>query len=146
MELGTDQGTAQQVASQLGYGVESVRSWVRHADIVDGVADGVTSDGQDGLRSLFTAEVLNYFALQQLQIPYPSSCGSSSKGQGFNEGGLGKSCRSDQMALEKPSGQNPHKHNMRSTHLIHMSKIQFPNFNQIPKVEIGNKANIYEKP
>ena len=28
-ELGTDHGTVQRVAEQLGYGVESVRTWVR---------------------------------------------------------------------------------------------------------------------
>lgn len=28
-ELGTDHGTVQRVASQLGYGTESVRLWVR---------------------------------------------------------------------------------------------------------------------
>jgi len=43
-ELGTDRGTAQRVALQLGYGVESVRSWVRQADIDDGVKPGVASD------------------------------------------------------------------------------------------------------
>ena len=31
-ELGTEHGTVQRVASQLGYGVESVRQWVRQAD------------------------------------------------------------------------------------------------------------------
>ena len=43
-ELGTDRGTAGRVALQLGYGVESVRSWVRQADIDDGVKPGVPSD------------------------------------------------------------------------------------------------------
>ncbi len=42
-ELGTDQGTVTRVARQLGYGVESVRSWVRQADIDDGHAPGVTT-------------------------------------------------------------------------------------------------------
>ena len=28
-ELGTDHGTVQRVADQLGYGVESLRTWVR---------------------------------------------------------------------------------------------------------------------
>ena len=37
-ELGTSQGTVLRVARQLGYGVESVRSWVRERDVVDGVA------------------------------------------------------------------------------------------------------------
>ncbi|BCI87848.1 hypothetical protein NIIDMKKI_30540 [Mycobacterium kansasii] len=39
-ELGTYHGTVYRVARQLGYGVESVRSWVRHADIDDGYAPG----------------------------------------------------------------------------------------------------------
>src|SRR3954454_2129982 len=32
-ELGTTQGAVQRVANQLGYGVESVRTWVRQTDI-----------------------------------------------------------------------------------------------------------------
>ena len=32
-ELGTEHGTVQRVASQLDYGVETVRKWVRQADI-----------------------------------------------------------------------------------------------------------------
>src|SRR3954469_4335489 len=43
-ELGTDHGTVFRVANQLGFGVESVRSWVRRADIDEGVTAGVTSD------------------------------------------------------------------------------------------------------
>jgi len=42
-ELGTDHGTIQRVARQLGYGVESVRSWVRQADIDDGLTAGTTT-------------------------------------------------------------------------------------------------------
>ena len=37
-ELGTEHGTVQRVATQLGYGVESVRTWVRERDVADGVA------------------------------------------------------------------------------------------------------------
>ena len=44
-ELGTEQGTVSRVARQLGYGVESVRSWVRQADIDDGYASGVIHCG-----------------------------------------------------------------------------------------------------
>jgi len=51
-ELGTDRGTAQRVALQLGYGVESVRSWVRQADIDDGVKQGVASDSAAEIRRL----------------------------------------------------------------------------------------------
>lgn len=43
-ELGTEHGTVQRVAAQLGYGVESVRKWVRERDVVDGLA------GPDALR------------------------------------------------------------------------------------------------
>ena len=37
-ELGTEHGTVQRVAEQLGYGVESVRTWVRERDVTDGLA------------------------------------------------------------------------------------------------------------
>jgi transposase len=53
-ELGQDQGTVKRVADQLGYGIESVRSWVRQADIDDGVTAGTT-----------TAEVARVKALEQ---------------------------------------------------------------------------------
>lgn len=42
-ELGSDKGTAKRVAEQLGYGVESVRSWVKQADIDRGQRPGVDS-------------------------------------------------------------------------------------------------------
>ncbi|MCG7611540.1 MULTISPECIES: IS3 family transposase [Mycobacterium] len=42
-ELGTEQGTVSRVARQLGYGVESVRSWVRQADIDGGYAPGLST-------------------------------------------------------------------------------------------------------
>ena len=42
-ELGTDHGTVRRVADQLGFGVESVRKWVRRADIDDGDAAGTTT-------------------------------------------------------------------------------------------------------
>lgn len=51
-ELGTSQGTVKRVAEQLGSGVESVRSWVRQADIDDGVKAGVTTDEQTRLKEL----------------------------------------------------------------------------------------------
>ena len=43
-ELGTPHGTVKRVASQLGYGVESVHSWGRQADVDDGLVGGVTSE------------------------------------------------------------------------------------------------------
>ena len=42
-ELGTEHGTVQRIAAQLGYGTGSVRSWVRQADIDDGHIPGVTT-------------------------------------------------------------------------------------------------------
>ncbi len=51
-ELGTDRGTAQRVPLQLGYGVKSVRSWVRRADIDDGMKQGVPSDSSAEIRRL----------------------------------------------------------------------------------------------
>lgn len=42
-ELGTEYGTVQRVALQLGYGVESVRTWVKRADIDDGSVVGVST-------------------------------------------------------------------------------------------------------
>ncbi len=42
-ELGTEHGTVQRVADQLGYGTESVRSWVRQADVDEGHAPGVST-------------------------------------------------------------------------------------------------------
>ena len=39
-ELGTEHGTVQRVADQLGYGVETVRKWVKVADIDEGVKPG----------------------------------------------------------------------------------------------------------
>ena len=41
-ELGTDHGTVQRVETQLGYGIESVRSWVKQADVDDDHFAGVT--------------------------------------------------------------------------------------------------------
>ena len=42
-ETGQPFGAVQRVAGQLGYGVESVRSWVKQADIDEGVTAGVTT-------------------------------------------------------------------------------------------------------
>jgi len=42
-ELGTEHGTVQRLASQLGYGTESVRSWVGQADIDEGRLVGVST-------------------------------------------------------------------------------------------------------
>jgi transposase len=42
-ELGTSQGTVKRVAEQLGYGVESVRTWVKQAEIDGGERPGTTT-------------------------------------------------------------------------------------------------------
>ena len=51
-ELGTDIGTIARVARQLGYGLESVRSWVRQAEIDQGRAPGVATDEGARLKAL----------------------------------------------------------------------------------------------
>jgi len=51
-ELGTTQGTVQRVATQLGYGVESVRSWVKQAEVDDGFVSGVSTAESKRLREL----------------------------------------------------------------------------------------------
>jgi len=51
-ELGTDHGTVYRVARQLGYGIESVRAWVRQADIDDGVTAGTTSVEAERIKRL----------------------------------------------------------------------------------------------
>jgi len=51
-ELGTDHGTVQRIAGQIGCGVESLRTWVKQADIDDGVQPGVTSVQERRIREL----------------------------------------------------------------------------------------------
>ena len=51
-ELGIEQGTVSRVACQLGYGVESVRAWVRQADIDDGYAPGVSTAESTQIKEL----------------------------------------------------------------------------------------------
>ena len=51
-ELGVTQGTVQRVATQLGYGIESVRTWVKQAEIDDGNVAGVTTAESRKLREL----------------------------------------------------------------------------------------------
>jgi transposase len=51
-ELGTSHGTIQRVATQLGYGTESVRSWVRQADVDDGVEAGTTTADAQRIKDL----------------------------------------------------------------------------------------------
>ena len=49
-ELGTNQGPVLRVATQLGYGLESVRAWVTQADIDEGTREGVPSDSAAEIR------------------------------------------------------------------------------------------------
>jgi transposase len=51
-ELGTDHGTVRRVADQLGIGVESLRLWVRQAEIDDGVKPGVTTAEAERIKAL----------------------------------------------------------------------------------------------
>lgn len=51
-ELGTEHGTVQRVATQLGYGVESVRQWVKQADIGEGAEPGTTTAEAKRIREL----------------------------------------------------------------------------------------------
>ena len=51
-ELGSDHGTVKRVAEQLGYGLESVRSWVRQADIDDGAKPGTTTADAERIKAL----------------------------------------------------------------------------------------------
>ena len=51
-ELGTEHGTVYRVANQLGYGVESVRAWVRQADVDEGARAGTSSDEAARVKAL----------------------------------------------------------------------------------------------
>lgn len=51
-ELGTEHGTIKRVADQLNYGVESVRGWVKQADIDDGAKPGVTTAEAERIKAL----------------------------------------------------------------------------------------------
>ncbi len=51
-ELGTTHGTVQRVAGQIGCGVESLRTWVKQADIDEGVEPGVTTAEARRIREL----------------------------------------------------------------------------------------------
>jgi transposase len=51
-ELGIEHGTVHRVARQLGYGIESVRAWVRQADIDDGYTPGVSTSEAQRIKDL----------------------------------------------------------------------------------------------
>ena len=51
-ELGTSVGTVRRVAEQLGYGVESVRTWFNQDEINRGEAAGTTTEDQARIKTL----------------------------------------------------------------------------------------------
>ena len=51
-ETGKKHGAIQRVAAQLGYGVESVRQWVKQVEIDAGGAPGTTSEDADRIKEL----------------------------------------------------------------------------------------------
>ena len=51
-ELGTDHGTVKRVAEQLGIGTESLRAWVRQAEIDDGAKPGLSSEDAEKMKRL----------------------------------------------------------------------------------------------
>jgi transposase len=81
-ELGTDHGTVKRVAEQLGIGTESLRSWVRQAEIDDGVKSGTSTEDAERIKRLEqenrelrrTNEILRkasaYFAQAELDRPW----------------------------------------------------------------------------
>ena len=81
-ELGADHGTIKRVADQLGIGVESPRSWVKQAEIDDGVKPGVASEEAARIKALeqenrelkWANEILRkasaYFAQAELDRPW----------------------------------------------------------------------------
>ena len=80
-ELGTEHGTIQRVAAQLGYGPETVRKWVKRADIDEGLKAGTSSEDRARIKALEqenrelkrTNEILRkasaYFAQAELDRP-----------------------------------------------------------------------------
>jgi transposase-like protein len=51
-EMGMSHGAVKRVAQQLGYGVESVRSWVKQADVDEGFRPGTTTSESERMREL----------------------------------------------------------------------------------------------
>jgi len=51
-ELGTEHGTVQRVAGQLGYGVETVRKWVKRADVDEGLKVGTSTEDAARIKTL----------------------------------------------------------------------------------------------
>lgn len=79
-ELGTEHGTVHRVAWQLGYGVGSVRMWVKHADIDDGNVAGVTTKEVRRGREL-EQEVRELRRANEILKRAASFCGAELDGQ-----------------------------------------------------------------
>ena len=51
-EFDTEYGTVQRVAERLGYGVETVRTWVKRADVDEGLKAGTSSEDRAKIKTL----------------------------------------------------------------------------------------------
>ncbi|TWD16716.1 transposase [Marihabitans asiaticum] len=51
-ELGTTHGRVQRVADQIGCGVESLRVWVKQADVDEGVEPGLSTAAAERVKEL----------------------------------------------------------------------------------------------
>src|SRR4051812_28475802 len=51
-ETGMTHGAVRRVAEQLGYGVESVRTWVKQADVDESVRPGVSTEEAERVKAL----------------------------------------------------------------------------------------------
>ena len=51
-ELGTEDGVVSRVARELGYGTESVRAWVKQADIDQRIKPGTTTADAERIKQL----------------------------------------------------------------------------------------------
>jgi transposase-like protein len=51
-ETGMSHGAVKRVARQLGYGVESVRSWVKQSDVDEGLRPGMSSSESERVKDL----------------------------------------------------------------------------------------------
>jgi len=51
-ELGTERGSVRRVADQLGYRLETVRKWVKRADIDEGLKAATSSEDRPRVKAL----------------------------------------------------------------------------------------------
>jgi transposase-like protein len=91
-ETGEVHGSVRRVSEQLGYGVESVRSWVNQADIDEGVTPGATTEDSARVKALEqeVRELRRANAILRSASAFmwtPRLCGTGVVGAG--RGGLG---------------------------------------------------------